>query len=89
MIVNCTASHDLRVKSVRHVSAGVAEDSKALFRGPVFEHLDYLLQDAFYAYLSDRNIDQELCFFMLSYSKQKEQSEYTNWLNQLLQFTEK
>ena len=39
---------------MRHVAAGKDIDDKDLYRGLVFDHLDDKLQDALYAYLSDR-----------------------------------
>lgn len=89
MVVVCTASQKLEVTSVRYIPTGKDPTDQDLYNGPVFDHLDDKLQDAFYAYLSDRNIDEDLCYFILSYSRDKEQKEYQNWLQKLLAFTEK
>jgi complement component 1 Q subcomponent-binding protein len=89
LVASCVASQNLVIESVRFVPAGVDPTDETLYGGPVFEHLDEVLQDAFYGYLADRKIDEDLCFFILSHSRQKEQKEYTNWLNKLLEFSEK
>jgi complement component 1 Q subcomponent-binding protein len=89
MSLMCTASEKLDIVSVRHIGAGKDSDDQDLYNGPVFDHLDEKLQDAFYAYLSDRNIDEDLCYFIMSYSRDKEQKEYQIWLQKLLKFSEK
>jgi hypothetical protein len=40
----------------------------------------------FYTYLEERDIDQDFSYFVLAYSKQKEQKEYVNWLEKLTEF---
>jgi complement component 1 Q subcomponent-binding protein len=89
MVVMCAASEKLIISSVRHIAAGKDLSDQDLYGGPVFDHLDDKLQDAFYAYLSDRNIDEDLCYFIMSYSREKEQKEYQFWLQKLLKFSEK
>ena len=40
------------------------------------------------AYLADRNIDEDMSFFILSYSENKEQREYMNWLKKFMMFVD-
>ncbi len=96
LLVDCVASEQLQVDNVQFIPASASGTKPAsasevdgtLYGGPVFEHLDQSLQDAFYDYLEDRFIDQDLCFFVLSYARHKEQKEYVNWLNKVLDFVE-
>lgn len=87
--VTCVASRKLIVNSVRHLAAGKEISDSEAYGGPVFEQLNEELQDAFYTYLEERGIDDDLCFFILSYSRVKEQVEYAKWLNSVLAFVEK
>jgi len=84
IIVDCVASQQLQVANVQHVSAGKDDEDSELYGGPTFDQLSEGLQDAIYDYLEDHKIDDDMCFFVLSYSRAKEQSEYLNWLNALL-----
>ncbi|CAN0477753.1 unnamed protein product, partial [Hapterophycus canaliculatus] len=43
-------------------------------------------QDALYDYLKKRNIDDDLAAFICMYADQKEQNEYTNWLEEMSKF---
>ena len=54
--------------------------------GPRFYQLDDDLRLEFYTYLEERDIDQDFSYFVLTYSKQKEQKEYVNWLENLTEF---
>ena len=89
VVVSCTAAQHLHIKQVRHVAAGKNVEDQELYGGPRFDLLDEELQDAFYAYLADRGINEDLCFFILAHSGVKEQKEYETWLNKLLDFTAK
>lgn len=97
LLLECVASEQLQIDNVQFIPAQHAMKSESpvgdvdgtLYGGPVFEHLDESLQDAFYDYLEDRFIDQDLCFFVLSYARHKEQKEYVNWLNKVLEFVDK
>ena len=84
IIVDCVASQQLQVLNVQHVSAGKSDEDSELYGGPTFDQLSEGLQDAIYDYLEDHKIDDDMCFFVLSYSRAKEQTEYVNWLNALL-----
>lgn len=45
------------------------------------------VQGAFYKYLNERSINDELAYFVLAYSSEKEQNEYANWLQNIHDFT--
>ena len=89
MIASCTAGVDVQVNEVRYVPTGKDPDDEDLYAGPVFHELDEELQDSFYTYLADRKVDQDLAFFVVAHSQNKEQKEYVNWLNKLVDFTSK
>ena len=87
MILQCAAFDRVNINGVRYVPAGSASSDKLLYAGPVFDHLDGELYKAFYSYLADRAIDDDLANFITSYSLEKEQNEYANWLQHLADFT--
>jgi Mitochondrial glycoprotein len=89
IVILCVASRNLIVRSVRHLEAGVDVEDTLSYAGPVFEQLNEELQDSFYSYLEERAIGEDLSFFVLSYSRVKEQSEYSNWLNKVMTFADK
>ena len=89
MVVSCIASQSLHIQQVRYVPAGKELGDQELYGGPTFDQLDESLQDAFYAYLAERGINEDLSFFILAHSGLKEQKEYENWLNKLMEFTSK
>ena len=88
MMMNCVASKNLRIENAQFIPAGKEIDDDNLYGGPLFYQLDESLQEAFKSYLSDRKIDEDLCYFILAYSRSKEQKEYVNWLEKMLDFTE-
>jgi len=55
-------------------------DEDALYSGPVFDELDEELQDAFRAYLEARGVDEDLGEYLRWLLVDKEQREYTAWL---------
>jgi complement component 1 Q subcomponent-binding protein len=89
MVVSCTAAQSLSIQQVRYVPAGKELSDQELYGGPTFDQLDESLQDAFYTYLAERGINEDLSFFILAHSGLKEQKEYENWLNKLMEFSAK
>lgn len=87
VIINCVASKKLIVRSVRYAEPGADTEDPKSYGGPVFDQLNDELQESFYTYLADRKIDEDLAFFVLSYSRVKEQKEYANWLNKIMEFS--
>ena len=88
MLVNCVASKNLKIENAQFIPAGKEIDDDNLYGGPLFYQLDESLQESFKSYLSDRKIDEDLCYFILAYSRSKEQKEYVNWLENMLDFTD-
>jgi complement component 1 Q subcomponent-binding protein len=89
MVVDAFASDAMNVRNIRYVDAKHAGEKfeSNHYEGPNFEELDENLQAAFYEYLTERNIDDDLSFFVLAYSRDKEQREYVNWLEKVQSFT--
>lgn len=79
----------LIVNSVTHATngdlEGTEEETKGYF-GPSFQDLDENVQQAFLAYLQERNIDSDLAIYVLLGSFNKEQNEYVNWLKAVNKF---
>ena len=86
VIALCTAASTLIIQNVRHLPAGKSETDESLYGGPSFDSLDDTVQAAFTEYLEDRGINEDMVYFILSYSKFKEQTEYVNWLEELTKF---
>ena len=55
-------------------------DELPLYAGPNFDELDQAVQNAFYEYLADRGVDDELAEKLADFAQAKEQSEYVGWL---------
>jgi len=89
IVFNCIAYQQIQIENVQFVPAGKESGDKELYGGPIFEDLDEALQEAMAAYLADRKVDDELCYFIAAYSTNKEQKEYVNWLNSVMNFVEK
>lgn len=87
MILQCAAFDTIDISGVRYVSSENDIKDTTLYSGPVFEHLDDELRNAFFSYLEDRGINDEVSVFINYYSAEKEQNEYAYWLHQLSKFT--
>jgi hypothetical protein len=68
--------------------AGGGDDDDAAYSGPVFDELDEELQDAFRAYLEARGVDEDLGEYLRWLLVDKEQREYTAWLEGVKRFVE-
>jgi len=88
MVIDCVASQELQVLNVQHVPAGKNEDDGDLYGGPIFDQLSENLQDSIFDFLAEHKVDEDLAFFILSYSRSKEESEYLHWLNSMLNTVE-
>ena len=56
------------------------------YPGPHFEDLDKGVQDAFLSYLEERGINAELADYIIEKRIDKEQREYTSWLQKVADF---
>ena len=90
MVFDCCAAMHVIVKrvAVHNVSTLLESntDVSALYRGPDFDRLDDSFQLAFSHFLEERGIDEDMSFFILSYSQQKEQQDYVDWLQKISAF---
>ncbi|ETI50720.1 hypothetical protein, variant [Phytophthora nicotianae CJ01A1] len=81
MQFDCVASSNLTVERLRYLKdfAKDAED-ETLYFGPNFIDLELDVQDQFYNFLAERNIDDELAQFITQFADFKEQREYLAFL---------
>mmetsp|Transcript_11728 Transcript_11728/g.23682 ORF Transcript_11728/g.23682 Transcript_11728/m.23682 type:complete len:237 (-) Transcript_11728:146-856(-) len=86
LIIDATASDYLDIIRVSHEDPEVA-DMPDKWLGPDFQFLGDDLQEAFFNLLEERQIDKDLCFFILAYTYKKENREYLHWLDKMKQFT--
>lgn len=93
MVFDCCAAMHVIVKrvAVHNVNTLLesSTDVSALYRGPDFDRLDDSFQLAFSHFLEARGIDEDMSFFILSYSQQKEQQDYVDWLQKISGFVNK
>lgn len=89
LLVSMVASRNSSILGVRYLTALQDATEPTGYGGPIFHQLNEDLQESFYSYLAERNIDNDLSFFILSYSRVKEQTEYRLWLNSVLSFVQK
>ena len=88
LLLDCLATDSLQIQNVRIIDGKHADvDLMKMYGGPKFDDVDEELQGAFYEYLTERHIDDDLSFFILAYSREKEQKEYVNWLEKIQDFT--
>lgn len=84
-IFYCVSSEDrVIIQNVTFVPEGVEEGK--VYSGPRYEDLDPTVRDAFQNYLTERKIDDDLAFYVLSEARNKEEREYRNWLTGLSEF---
>ncbi|CCA73728.1 related to mitochondrial p32 family protein [Serendipita indica DSM 11827] len=61
---------------------------RGTYAGPMFDHLDQSLQEAFEEYLKARKVDSDLALFIPEYAAWKEQQEYVSWLDGVKNFVQ-
>ena len=61
-------------------------ESSAAYGGPIFDELDETLQNAFYDFLAQRGVDDELAGRVADYCSSKEQLEYVAFLQSVEKF---
>lgn len=84
-------SSDGTYLQIDHVSLEPKDgfDSKTMYTGPVFFELDPNVKNEFQQFLQERGIDEQLGEYLRHLIYDKEQQEYTNWLNKFQQFLKK
>lgn len=86
LIITCIAASELAVSSISHVNDSTIYSANKWYNGPVLENLDDRLKSAIVAYLNERGIDEDLNYFIGSFSIYKEQREYVSWLKSHMAF---
>lgn len=87
VVVDCTASDNLKINCIRNVPAGLEEmDYLEFYGGPTFWDLEETLQSQFYEWLAERGIDDNMSVFVLNKCRDKEQKEYLHWLRSMTVF---
>ncbi len=87
VLFSCVAEEEIRIENVSYLGSR-NKTEEGFYAGPLYEHLDDNLKASMSNYLSERKIDDDLCYFVLKYARHKEQNEYMNWLKQMLNFTD-
>lgn len=89
LVINCVGSDGITVQNIRHVATSRGAEDSDVYAGPNFDDLDDAVTEAFLDYLEERKIDADLGYFVLAYSREKEQREYVNWLKNIQSFVTK
>ena len=89
LIVNCVGSDGITVQNIRHVPTSRGSEDSDVYAGPNFDDLDDAVTESFLDYLEERKIDADLGYFVLAYSREKEQREYVQWLKNIQGFVAK
>jgi complement component 1 Q subcomponent-binding protein len=88
IVISGLAGDALNIENVQYIDAAHADNKDGeVYTGPQFQDLEESVQAAFYEYLTERNIDDDLAFFILAYSRDKEQKEYVNWIAKVREFS--
>jgi complement component 1 Q subcomponent-binding protein len=87
LLFDCISSQRMKIENVQFFPVGVKVNDENVYGGPRFDELEEKVQDSFYGYLSERGVDSDINYYILSKSALKEQQEYTYWLNQIVSFT--
>lgn len=88
LVIFGVANESIRVDNVQYLPAGKTLEDTSIYHGPIFDNLSEDLQNSIYNFLADRHIDDDMAFFILAYSENKEQREYMNWLKKFMVFVE-
>ena len=88
VIFDCVAGDNIKIQNVNFVPSGKSAEDVDLYGGPAFNNLDDSLQESFLKYLNERGINDDFCYFILGYSRAKEQKEYLNWLKTVKSFVD-
>jgi complement component 1 Q subcomponent-binding protein, mitochondrial len=89
MQIGAFVTDQLRIQRVTLFPANKAPTADSIFSGleetsvyggPVFDELDDTLQNAFYDWLGNMGVDDDLAARVSDYASSKEQHEYVGWL---------
>ena len=88
VVFYCVAGQQILIENTQYLPSGKTIEDTSIYHGPIFDKLSDDLREGMLAYLADRNIDEDMSFFILSYSENKEQREYMNWLKKFMMFVD-
>jgi len=88
VVFNCVASHCVTIENVRFVPAGTPDNAVNLYHGPRYLDLDEKVREGFQDYLTERKIDEDFSYYVVSAARYKEEREYVNWLQKITEFLE-
>lgn len=88
IVTHCTALEtDVEFNSIRHLPVTADhENDVEHYGGPLLQDLDDSLQTALVAFFNKRGVNKDMAYFVMAYSRKKEQDEYMNWLAGLRDF---
>lgn len=89
VVFYCVAGQQVSVENVQFLPAGKSIEDTTLYHGPLFDKLSDSLREATLGYLADRGVDDDMAFFVMAYSENKEQREYVHWLKKMMAFVDK
>jgi complement component 1 Q subcomponent-binding protein, mitochondrial len=88
VVFYCVAGQQISVVNTQYLPAGKGVEDTDIYHGPLFDKLSDDLKESMLSYLADRGIDEDMAFFIMAYSENKEQREYMHWLKKLMVFVE-
>jgi complement component 1 Q subcomponent-binding protein, mitochondrial len=84
---------DGEIIEIRHVGFEAFDEVNPVigttYSGPNFEDLEESVQDKFHDYLEERGINADLANYIIEAHLDKEQREYTSWLECVAHFVKK
>ena len=84
---------DGEIIEIRHVGFEAFDEENPVigttYSGPNFEDLEESVQDKFHDYLEERGINADLANYIIEAHLDKEQREYTSWLERVAHFVKK
>jgi complement component 1 Q subcomponent-binding protein len=84
---------DGEIIEIRHVGFEAFDEENPMigttYTGPNFEDLEESVQDKFHDYLEERGINADLANYIIEAHLDKEQREYTSWLERVAHFVKK
>eukprot|EP01038_Epipyxis_sp_PR26KG_P007076 gene7076-9660_t len=87
LIFSSIATNKFKIQNIQFLPAGADPEDLNVYGGPEYSELDEELKNGFFDFLAERNIDDDLSYFIVSHSQLKENEEYARWLQKVLHFT--
>jgi hypothetical protein len=80
MVFECIGYEEIFIRNARVLPITTSNTDETPYGGPEFNTLDESLSMSFSDYLAERKIDNDLAYFVFSFSNQQEQKQYVHWL---------